>query len=145
MKTNKMIKNSCLLTASMVCFLFVQTAFAGVAVVVNPASTLTSAKASEIKKVFLGKSKKIAGQAMKPVDHAEGDIREEFLNTVVKKNPRAFKSHWTRLVFSGKSAPLKSAGDDAGIKQWVNSHTDAIGFIDSKNIDDSVKVIFKID
>lgn len=145
MKTNKMIKNTSRIVALTICFLFTQNVFSGVAVVVNPSSTLTSAKAGEIKKVFLGKSKKILGQTVKPIDNSEEDIRNKFLKKIIKKNPRAFKSYWTRLVFSGKSAPLKSGGNDADVKQWVNNNDDAIGFIDSKNVDDSVKAIFKID
>ena len=56
MKTNQMVKTSSRIAALTICFLFTQSAFSGVAVIVHPSSTLTTAEAGEIKKVFLGKS-----------------------------------------------------------------------------------------
>ena len=145
MITYKILRNTGLYTALAICLFLPQTVLAGVAVIVNPASPLSTVEAGEIKKVFLAKSKKISGHIIKPIDNGEGDIRDKFLISVVGKKPRVFKSHWIRLIFSGKSAPLKSGGDDAGVKKWVSSHIDAIGFIDNDNVDDTVKVIFKVD
>lgn len=145
MKTNKLIKiiSSSVLAAA--CFMVAQSTFAGVVVVVNPSSSLSSATADDIKKVYLAKKKSIGGQAMKPIDNAAGDMRNKFLESVVGKNDRAFKSYWTRMVFSGKAAPLKSGGDDAGVKKYVNENTDGIGFIDSANVDGTVKAVLTID
>jgi len=138
---SKIISSSIMAAA---CFMYAQSIFAGVVVVVNPSSSLSSVSADDIKKVYLAKMKKISGQAMKPIDNAEGDMRSRFLESVVGKNSRAFKSYWTRMVFSGKAAPLKSGGDDAGVKKYVNENAEGIGFIDSKNVDGTVKVVLTI-
>lgn len=144
MKAWKMIKTIRQLVLIVGCLIFTQTIFGGgVAVIVNPASTLTSVKSGEIKAVYLNKSKKIAEITIKPIDNAASDVRTKFLKTIVRKNPKKFKAYWARLVFSGKSAPLQSVANDIGAKQWVNSHPDSIGFINSKNIDDTVKVIYQ--
>lgn len=127
------------------CLMLSQSAYAGFSVVVNPASPISTADKAEIKSVYLNKSKKIAGQMVKPVLNSNEEVKKKFLKSVVKKNPRAFRSYWTRLIFSGKASPLKSAGDDSGVKQWISNHADGIGFIDSNSVDDSVKVILTIE
>lgn len=144
MKNNTVNKNYRLCLA-IVCMMFTQLSFAGFAVIVNPSAAVSSASPSDIRAVFLHKSKKISGVAVVPIDNADNAMRKTFLKSVVRKKPRAFKSYWTRLVFSGKASPLKSQSNDNGVKQWVGSHADAIGFIDSKNVDDSVKVIYQAD
>ncbi|HFD31177.1 MAG TPA: phosphate ABC transporter substrate-binding protein [Gammaproteobacteria bacterium] len=127
------------------CLMVCQSAYAGVAVIVNPDSPISTADKAEIRSVYLNKSKKIAGQTVKPVLNSNDEVKKKFLKSVVRKNPRAFKSYWTRLIFSGKASPLKSAGDDSGVKQWISSHTDGVGFISSESVDESVKVIITLE
>jgi len=145
------VKNSqtCLSTGQLLAasayMLLVGSVYAGVAVIVNPASTLASATADEIKALYLNKANKIGGQIVKPVDHVYGDVRKKFLRAVVGRKPREFKAHWTRLTFSGKASPIKIAGDDADVKRWVANHRGSIGFIHSDSVDATVKVIYKIE
>lgn len=145
MKKNIMMAKQFKLCAAVLCLLFSQLSYAGVAVVVHSSSPISSAERKEIRAIFLHKSKKIKGESFVPIDNAKNDMRKSFLKKVLKKSPRTFKSYWTRLVFSGKAPPLKSQSDDASVKKWIGSHNDAIGFIDTKNVDDSVKVIYQVD
>ncbi len=129
----------------LICLFLTQAIYAsGVSVVVNPDSSLENVKKNEIKKLFLGKTKKIAGESLKPIDNARGETRKKFLKKVVGKKPRSFKSYWTRLIFSGRAAPLKSGNNDEEVKKMVNGNKNSIGFIDSDNVDDKVKVIYTV-
>ena len=47
-------------------------------------------------------------------------------------------------MFSGKGQPPREVGDDAAVKAWVASNPEAIGYIDGKFVDGSVKVLFII-
>jgi len=54
------------------------------------------------------------------------------------------KAYWSKMIFSGKAAPPAVFDNDAAVKSWVASNTDGIGYIDSSQVDVSVKVILTI-
>ncbi len=118
---------------------------AGIAVIVNPAIAITSANPSEIKALFLGKTKTIGGNAVMPVEQKAGATRDSFNSKVLKKSNRHLKAYWTKLLFSGKGTPPKIMDNDAAVKAHVAGSATAIGYIDSTAIDGSVKVILKIE
>lgn len=119
-------------------------AMAEIAVIVNPANGDTIGK-DEIQKIYLAKTKTFpGGKTAIPVDQAEGSaVRVEFVSKVIEKDEAQLKSYWSRLIFTGKGVPPKVLGSDAEVKELVNRNTDAIGFIDSASVDDSVKVVGK--
>lgn len=115
----------------------------GIVVIGNPANKnhLTE---DQVAKIFLGKSHEFPdGTSAKPVDQAEGRAsREEFLTKILNKNERTLKSYWSMLVFTGNGTPPETLADDQAVKKFVSSNSEAIGYIDSKEVDASVKVIF---
>ena len=118
-------------------------AVADVAVIVNPASGVTTLSASQAKALFLGKSHKFPnGNAAVPVEQEEGSAtRSVFNKKVLKKSDTQVKAYWSKMVFSGKASPLKSLPDDAAVKAHVAANKDAVGYIDSSQVDDSVSVV----
>ena len=63
---------------------------------------------------------------------------------MIQKSEDELKGYWSKLMFSGKGQPPREVGDDAAVKAWVASNPDAIGYIDGKFVDGSVKVLFII-
>ncbi len=118
-------------------------ATAGVAVIVHPDTNIQEADADSIKRLYLGKTSKVLGIKLNPVDQAEGNaIRNEFYEKVVEKDASQLKAYWAQLIFTGGGSPPSSVNNDNAVKQLVSSKTNAIGYIDSSLVDSSIKVVF---
>ena len=116
---------------------------AGVVVIANPTGPDALTK-SQVSKLYLGKSKKLPnGDKAEVIEQAEGrPIRAAFHDAVTGKNDAQLQAYWSRLVFTGKGKPPKMIGSAALIKSQVASHANAIAYIDSSEVDDSVKVVY---
>lgn len=117
----------------------VSLAQAEVAVIVNPGAAKTPSQ-SDVANIFLGKDK-----SMKGVDQAGWTpAKEAFYAGVTSKNESQLKSYWSGLIFTGKGQPLASVADDAAMVAKVAAEADAIGYVDSTAVNDSVKVLFTL-
>ena len=120
--------------------------WAEVAVIVHPSAAFDSLTEDDIARIFLGKSKSFPnGTQAVPVNQHEGSAaRDKFNEGVCKKNASQYKAYWSQLVFTGKGAPPKDAGDDSAVKTLVAANPTMIGYVDSAAVDASVKVVFKL-
>ena len=122
-------------------------ALADIAVVVNINSETTWDSENienEIKSIFLGKKERFSNDMpAKPVDQKEGTpIRKSFYIKLVNKDETGMKVYWSNLIFTGNGRPPKVVGNDEGVKKYISENQNAIGYINSKSVDKSVKVIY---
>ncbi len=117
-------------------------AFSGVAVVVHP-NNGNALSEDDITRIFLGKKKSFPdGSEAIPLDQEEGSAtRDSFVSTVLKKNAQQIKAYWAQLLFTGKGTPPKAVPSDAAVKKLVSENPNLIGYIDSSQVDGSVKVV----
>lgn len=119
-------------------------AWAEVAVIVNPAVSASS-EAKEIGRLYLGKISKLKdGTRLVPVDQSENATRGAFYAATTGQNASQTKAYWAKKMFTGKGKPPKSLDDDAAVKSWVSSHQNAVGYIDASAVDDSVRVMSRL-
>ena len=113
------------------------------AVIVNPKNTASIGK-EDVAKLFLGKTTKFPdGQLAIPINQPESSpTRAEFGEVLLGKTPSQMKSYWSRLIFTGKAVPIKEVQDDAEVVELVSGNPDAIGYVDSGNVGNGVKVLF---
>lgn len=118
-------------------------AIAEVVVIVNPANG-SSLDASTLKRIFLGKTDSFPGGSKLLLGELDKGAERKSLADFVGKSESKLKAHWSKLVFTGKAqAPKKfQSGDE--LKKWVAANKNAIGFVDSSIVDDSVKVAGKL-
>lgn len=117
---------------------------AEIAIITHPSVSLTANK-SDISALFLGKSKNIAGNKLTPIDQEEGSAsKDSFYQKLSNKNPSQLNAYWARIVFTGKGQPPKALMDDDEVKDFVANNSDAIGYIESNNVDTSVKVVLTV-
>lgn len=109
----------------------------------NPEKSLTS---EQVKQIFLGKTGSFpAGHKAVPVDQKDGSSsRTEFYMKITQKDPSEIKAYWTKLVFSGKGTPPAALDSDADVKAWVAKNPDGLGYINSKLVDGSVKLLLTV-
>lgn len=122
----------------------VETSQAGVSVIVNP-SNAEDISASDITRIYLGKKKTYGnGQAINALQLEEGNAaRSAFVKGALKKSERQYKAYWAKLLFTGKGKPPEEM-NSAAIKAAVAAKADAIGFIDSAEVDSTVKVVYEL-
>ena len=119
---------------------------AALAIVAHPSKSVSGISADDAQRIFLGKNGEFAnGRRAAPVDQSPGTAsRTKFMKSVIHKSEDELKGYWSKRMFSGKGQPPREVGDDAAVKAWVASNPEAIGYIDGKLMDGSVKVLFII-
>ncbi|WP_448563509.1 phosphate ABC transporter substrate-binding protein [Thalassotalea ganghwensis] len=116
--------------------------FAGV-VIVHP-SNGAALDSSAIKKVFLGKSKSFPdGAQAVPLDLEGGDVREQFINSMLGKSESQLKAYWSKLIFTGKGQAPKSVASEAEAVKLVSQNPNLIAYVSDGAVNDSVKVAAK--
>ena len=120
------------------------TARAEVAIVAHPSNAESQLNIEEVRDIYLGKSTtfpKSGGKAV-TVDQKDGTTaKDEFLTKVLKRDSSQYKSHWAKLIFSGKAVPPSVMGNDNDVKSWIGRNPDGLGYIDKRAVDGSVKVL----
>lgn len=121
-------------------------AWAALAIIAHPSNTAVGLTADEIAMIYLGKTQSFPnGRSAVPLDQSAGSSsRATFLEKVLNKNEAALKAYWSKLMFSGKGSPPPEIGDDQAVKTWVAKNPNAIGYVDGKVLDNSVKVLLII-
>ena len=136
------MKKLLLRTAALLTFLFSTSVFAEIVVIVHPTNDSTLDK-DVVKKIYLGKTKSFSnGQKIQAYDLQNGsDIRNSFLQSLLKKSGSQYKAYWSKLLFTGKGKPPAEKSSEDDIVNEVASNPSAIGYVDSTKVTDAVKVI----
>jgi ABC-type phosphate transport system substrate-binding protein len=116
-------------------------------VVVNKANTIDDLPLADAKKVFLGdKTTWPSGKRVTILMLAPGlPERAAVLRDVYKMSEDDYGQYFTAAAFSGKvAAPPKDVGSAAQMKQAVAANPGAIGYVKKEDVDDTVKVVLKL-
>jgi len=124
------------------CLMASPLALADVVIIGHPSGP-DSISANQVRDLYLNRSQALPdGQSAKPFELPEGDAtRAEFHSKVTGRNDAQLKAFWSQQVFTGRGQPPEEAGNASAMKAQVASTPGAIGYIDSADVDDSVKVI----
>lgn len=126
---------------------FVQAGMASAEIVIigNKAGALNALSKKEAQDVFLGKTRSIRGESIKPVDLASNSAeRKEFLDKVLEQSASKVNRYWSRKIFSGKGNPPEVLDSGETVKRWVARNPGGIGYISASAVDKSVKVLLKV-
>ena len=117
---------------------------AGGVVIVNKDNQAVLSE-KDISRIFLGNLKSYStGDTITPINiTSKKALRKEFNKKVLHKSSSQVKAYWSKLLFSGKGVPPKELKSDQQIKEFIAANPNAIGYIDRKNLDDSVKSILE--
>lgn len=120
-------------------------AHADVVVIVSSKSPVTSLTAEQATRIFLGKVVTFPnGQAAVPIDQPEGSqARDDFYAQVAHKNSSQLTAYWAKIIFTGDGRPPKLIAGDVAVRKAIANDPNAIGYIDKKSLNRSVKVVLK--
>jgi ABC-type phosphate transport system substrate-binding protein len=122
---------------------FAATAEVVVIVSVNNPNTYTGLEKGEIERIFLGKTSRFPdGSAATAYGLPKGSAeRQAFARRYLGRSESQLNSYWARRVFAGKQQPPKTTNNATEMKQKVAGNPNAIGYLDSADVDASVVVI----
>jgi len=137
--------NKSLLSLCLGSMLVSSVAFAEIAIIVNPNNT-NDVDVEAIKRIFLRKQSDFAdGSPALAIDQNESSqVVSEFNKKVLGRSANQLKAYWAKLIFTGKGTPPTKVESDAEVLKIIASEPDKIGFVDSANVDGTVKVIMKL-
>lgn len=70
-------------------------------------------------------------------------LRSEFYLKLTGRPIEQINAYWARIMFSGQASPPIVLPDEQTLMKTIHENTDAIGYIDSKRVDESqVRVLF---
>ena len=106
----------------------------------SPVETLTRAALTDI---YLGRLNRFPdGTAAVPVDQSERSPEHEaFYREYLGRTPAEIKSHWSRLIFTGRGRPPRSVRDGREMAEAVAAQPGAIGYLDAALVNDSLRVV----
>lgn len=116
---------------------------ADVVAVVSSKSAVTTLSRTQITDIFLGKTAHFPdGSLAVPIDQTEGEaVRDEFYSNFTGKSVAQIKAYWSKIIFTGRGQPPKAAANSLAVKKLIDGNPAAIGYIDAKLLDDTVRVV----
>ncbi|MDR6957792.1 ABC-type phosphate transport system substrate-binding protein [Pseudomonas brassicacearum] len=116
---------------------------ADVVVVVATASPLKTLARNQVADIFLGKTSRFpSGAQAIPIDQTEDSAaRDEFYSTFTGKSASQLKAHWSKIIFTGRGQPPQAVSSSAEVKKRIAENPDAIGYIDAREVDSSVRAL----
>ena len=118
---------------------------AAVVVIVSSKSPVTSITAEQTARIFLGKTFSFPddGEAL-PIDLTEGNAtRNEFYSKVIHKNASQLAAYWAKVIFTGVGRPPIELSSNVAVRKAVAKNPHAIGYIDKRDVNRSVRVILE--
>ena len=127
-------------------FLLASIAAAEVAIITHPGTQEIGLSKDKVADVYLGKIKTFSdGTPTKPVDQSkDSPLRVKFYKAILGKTESEMNRYWSKRKYTGKGKPPMVVIGDEAVKEVVANTPGAIGYIDGKSLDKSVKVILII-
>ncbi|MBN1625978.1 MAG: hypothetical protein JW944_05590 [Deltaproteobacteria bacterium] len=86
------------------------------------------------------------GVSALPIDQpVDSEIRDKFYKLLTGKTVAQVNAYWARLIFTGRATPPRVIPDVESTLRVVRENKDAIAYLNRKDVDDTVKVVFSLD
>ena len=116
-------------------------------IITNEKNPIQSLSKHEIRHIFLGEIKSYPnGKPVSPIFLVKGSIsRKVFMRELIRKNERRWRSHWARLLFTGKGMPPVELENTDDVMNMVSQQQYAIGyFVGELKGNAGIKVLMEI-
>ncbi|WP_198411341.1 type 2 periplasmic-binding domain-containing protein [Marinimicrobium alkaliphilum] len=118
-------------------------ACADVVVVVSDGSPVRTLSATQLADIYLGRLTYLSeGEAIVPIDQAEQtQAHSDFYQHYLGRTPAQIRSHWSRLIFTGRGQPPRAVNSHAALVEAVTRNPNAIGYMDAEAVPDGLRVV----
>ncbi len=114
-------------------------------VVVNARSGIERLSRDEVTNIFLGRYRKLPnGGTALPIDQPENSgMRADFYRKLVNKDLNEINAYWSRLIFSGKTAPPRQTEQGAEVLAWLAANPGGIAYIEREQVDRRFRIVLE--
>lgn len=109
-------------------------------VIANPGVGIASISQSQLSRLFFGQTDLLPNGSKAVPLNVGGASEDEFANKLLKKTPEQVEKYWARMIFTGKAKPPREVKPEE-VKAIVAKTPGAISYLDSSQVDGSVKVL----
>lgn len=115
-------------------------------VVVNTENTASSLTQRQLIDLYMGRNLYFPdGQLALRLDQApDSAVRHQFYQRLVGKTVAQVNAYWARLLFTGRASPPQVIQHSKDILKTVRNNHHAIGYMDENDVDDSVRIISRV-
>lgn len=130
-------------TALLLFFFTAGESHAEIVVIGNLKNNLQSLNSVQVEDIFMGRTRSLPnGRFAVPV--CQSTLRPAFYQKLTTKPIEQINAYWAMLAFRGQISPPMEFPDDNSVLSIVNDNRDAIGYIDSRNVNNSVRVLLRL-
>ncbi len=117
---------------------------ADLVVVTGSNSTITSLTENEVRQLFSGQLKTLAGQRVQPLDLPNSEQhREQFYRKLMGRSPEQMRAYWTRLIFTGQGKPPREVSNTQELTTLVGTG-EYIGYLPAEAAGGDLRVLYRI-
>ena len=87
-----------------------------------------SINSEQVRSLFIGKSKELAGISLLPVVCTEQPDHDQFMQRVVRKSSWQFERHWKKMLFTGKATMPEKVGSKSELYELIKRDHHRVGF-----------------
>ncbi len=126
-------------------FLSLQAA-AETVVIVNPVNTTDALTREQVVDIYMGRRLYFPnGNTANPIDlHSDSPVRAAFYRKLLDRSIAQVSAYWARLQFSGRANPPRMLNSGQAVLKEVRHNREAIAYIDSSELDNKVKVVYRL-
>ncbi len=113
-------------------------------VVTGSNSGITSLTENEVRQLFSGQLKSVAGKRLQPLDlPSNSSDREAFYAKLMGRSPEQMRAYWTRLIFTGQGKPPREVTNAQELTSLVGTG-EYIGYLSAEAATGNVKVLYRL-
>jgi ABC-type phosphate transport system substrate-binding protein len=114
-----------------------------VVVIVSSASPMTEISRLLLADLYTGRASRFPnGTPAVPIDQRPGSPdRAAFSEDFLGRSEAQIKAHWAKIIFTGRGRPPAEASDGQAVRRMVARDPRAIGYLDSRLVDSTVRVV----
>ncbi|MCG7994590.1 MAG: hypothetical protein JAZ19_04870 [Candidatus Thiodiazotropha taylori] len=118
-----------------------------IVVIVNRANSTDSMTRQQVLDLYMGRKHEYpnGGSALTIDQSPDSEIRASFYRELVNKSIAQVNAYWARLLFTGRASPPRTMADNQSVVKIVRDNRDAIGYVESSSLDDTVKMVYKFE
>ena len=113
------------------------------AVVVDRDSSIEALEASEVRRIFLGKTNHFPnGDRAKPVEVNNSELRRQFYRQISGKTLSQLNAYWATLLFTGKGRPPQVVEDVEALVEQLPRQPGTITYVPSGEVSTTMKIVY---
>ncbi len=113
-----------------------------VAVVVNQEVEIKPLDQGDLRDFFLGKRSLIVDVQQADIVIQDNDEKQDrFVKQFVGITSAQFRTYWKKMVFTGQGKAPTIRANDKEVVEYIKSHRDAVGYIDTSSPHEGVRVL----